>query len=63
MISQHLIYYVSQKKELNSKNIVLRNVFIDITIHNIANLMLHSLFRILVKHEIKNLKKMNLIKF
>ena len=62
IIFQHLIYYVSQKNQRNSKNTVLRNVFIDVTIHNIASSMLHSLFWIFVEREMKNLKKNNLIK-
>ena len=62
IIFQHLIYYISQKDQQNSRNIVLRNVFINVTIHNVANSTLHSLFRISVKREMKNLKKSNLIK-
>ena len=62
MIFQHLIYYVSQKDQRSSENIVLRDAFINVAVYNVANSTLHSLFRILVEREMKNLKKSNLIK-
>ena len=47
MISKHLHYYVAQ---YNQRNSVIQTVFIDVVVHKIENVILHSLFFLFV-HE------------
>ena len=49
MISKHLIYQFVFIEKHDSKNIIIKTTFTDVTTHNIENSTLHSLFKLLIQ--------------